>query len=206
MKHSNNLHKLRIKNNLSQSEISKHLKISQGLYCRMERGSVNPSKYLSKLTELLKAKPNEIYNQNEHAEIADVLHAEIPQQLPVFGMPTIDGKGVYISNKFASTTERPDYLKESPNAYACFVVGNYMQPRFNHGELIYVDPSKKVVMEDEVLISTFNKDQEFAEIKCLISEEDNHFLCGTFDSDETTKYNKNDIGRLHSIVGMRKIY
>ncbi len=206
MQHLNNLHKLRIKNNLSQSEVSKHLEISQGLYCRMERGAVNPTKYLNKLSDLLKAKPSEIYNKDEHTEVSNVIQAEIPVNLPVFGMPTLCGKGVYISNKFASTTERPDYLKDSPNGYACFVVGNFMQPRFNHGELIYIDPSKKVVMEDEIIISTFVNEQEFAELKCLISEEDDYFLCGTYDSDETTKYKKSEVGRLHSIVGMRKIY
>ena len=206
MKHSNNLHKLRMERTLSQSEISKHLKISQGLYCRMERGSVDPTKYLPQLSELLKAKPIEIYNRDQHIDVSDFVEANIPINLPVFGMPTLCGRGVYISNKFASTTERPDYLKESPNAYACFVVGNFMQPRFNPGALIYVDPSKKVVMEDEVLISSYHKDQEFAEIKCLISEEDDHFLCGTYDTDETTKYKKSEVGRLHSIVGMRKIY
>ena len=81
-----------------------------------------------------------------------------------------------------------------------------MQPRFSHGELNYNEPSKKVVMEDEVLMSSYHDDQEFAEIKCLIFEEDEHFLCGTYVSDETTNQKKSEVGRLHSIVGMREIY
>ena len=56
MKHSNNLHKLRMEKGLSQSEISKHLNITQGLYCRLERGSVDPTKYLNKLSGRIKWK------------------------------------------------------------------------------------------------------------------------------------------------------
>ena len=204
MKHSNNLHNLRLGNNLSQSEISKHLDISQGLYCRMERGSVDPTKYLAKLSELFKVKTNEIYSGEK--TINEVIYAQIPVNLPVYGMPTLDGKKINISNKFASTTERPDYLKDSPSAYSCFVVGNEMQPRFNHGELIYIDPIKKISNESEILISTFEDDQEIATLQCLISEGDDHYLCATYQSEEHIKILKKDVGRVHAVVGLRQIY
>lgn len=204
MKHSNNLHKLRLENNLSQSEVSKYLNISQGLYCRLERGGVDPTKYLAKLSELFKAKTHEIYSGEKGYE--EVVYSNIPINLPVYGMPTLDGKRINISNKFASTTERPDYLKESPSAYSCFVVGNDMQPRFNHGELIYIDPIKKISNESEVLISTYVDDQEIATLQCLISEDEDHYLCSTYQSDEHTKIPKKNIGRIHSVVGLRQIY
>ena len=204
MKHLNNLHKLRMQNGLSQSEISKKLDITQGLYCRLERGSVDPTKYLNKLSELFKVKREEIYAYKNN--LNNVTEIQIVQQLPVYGMPTLDGKKINISNKFASTTERPDYLKDSPSAYSCFVVGNEMQPRFNHGELIYIDPIKKISNESEILISTFEDDQEIATLQCLISEGDDHYLCATYQSDDHIKILKKDIGRIHAVVGLRQIY
>ena len=95
MRHSNNLHKLRLSNNLSQSEISKHLDISQGLYCRMERGNVDPTKYLAKLSELFKVKTQEIYSGQK--TIDEIVYKNIPVNLPVYGMPTLDGKKINIS-------------------------------------------------------------------------------------------------------------
>lgn len=204
MKHSNNLHKLRLENNLSQSEVSKYLNISQGLYCRLERGGVDPTKYLAKLSELFKAKTHEIYSGEKGYE--EVVYSNIPINLPVYGMPTLDGKRINISNKFASTTERPDYLKESPSAYSCFVVGNDMQPRFNHGELIYIDPIKRISNESEVLVSTFEKDQEIATIQSIISENDDSYLLATYQSDDHITLKKSEIGRIHAIVGLRQIY
>ncbi len=204
MKHSNNLHKLRLENNLSQAEVSKHIKVSQGLYCRMERGSVDPSKYLRQLSELFRVQKEEIYNLKNN--IDNVAQINVSIQLPVFGMPTVCGKAMNITNKFASTTERPDYLKNNQSAYSCFVVGNEMQPRFNHGELIYIDPLKKISNESEILISTFEDDQEIATLQCLISEGDDHYLCATYQSDDHIKILKKDIGRIHAVVGLRQIY
>ena len=204
MKHSNNLHKLRLENSLSQAEVSKHIKVSQGLYCRMERGSVDPSKYLRQLSELFRVQKEEIYNLKNN--IDNVAQINVSIQLPVFGMPTVCGKAMNITNKFASTTERPDYLKNNQSAYSCFVVGNEMQPRFNHGELIYIDPLKKISNESEILISTFEDDQEIATLQCLISEGDDHYLCATYQSDDHIKILKKDIGRIHAVVGLRQIY
>ena len=204
MKHSNNLHKLRLENSLSQSEVSKHIQVSQGLYCRMERGSVDPSKYLKQLSELFRVQKEEIYNLKNN--IDNVAEINVPIQLPVFGMPTVCGKAMNITNKFASTTERPDYLKDNQSAYSCFVVGNEMQPRFKHGELIYVDPLKKIKNDDEVVISTFEDDEEIAFLSCIISENEDHYLCATYQSEKHQKFDKSKIGRVHAVVGLRQIY
>ena len=203
MKHSNNLHKLRMEKGLSQSEMSKHLDITQGLYCRLERGSVDPTKYLNKLSELFRVQKDEIYTYKNNTN--NVTEIQIVQQLPVFGMPTLDGK-INITNKFASTTERPDYLKNNQSAYSCFVVGHEMQPRFKHGELIYIDPIKKIKNDDEVIISTFEDDEEIAILSCIITETDDHYLCATYQSDDHVKFMKSQIGRVHAIVGLRQIY
>lgn len=204
MKHINNLHKLRMEYGYSQAEVSKKLDITQGLYCRLERGSVDPSKYLNKLSELFKVKREEIYAYKNN--LNNVTEVQIVQQLPIYGMPTLDGKKINISNKFASTTERPDYLKDSPTSYGCFVVGNDMQPRFNHGELIYIDPIKRISNESEVLVSTFEKDQEIATIQSIISENDDSYLLATYQSDDHITLKKSEIGRIHAIVGLRQIY
>lgn len=49
-------------------------------------------------------------------------------------------------------TPRPPALMQSRNAYALFVQGKRMSPRYNEGEMIYVHPDLPVVPDNHVLI------------------------------------------------------
>ena len=61
----------RLKLNLKQSEISRKLGVTQSLYSRLEKGEVDPTRYLSKIAKILKCRPNEVFSGDILKEIED---------------------------------------------------------------------------------------------------------------------------------------
>lgn len=74
------------------------------------------------------------------------------RDLPIYGEDRIG----YMSYAFVDPAplglvERPAYLTNT-NAYALRIKDNSMAPRFKAGELVYVDPNRPAVANDEVVI------------------------------------------------------
>ena len=61
----------RLKLNLKQSDISGKLGVTQSLYSRLEKGEVDPTRYLSKIAKILKCRPNEVFSGDILNEIED---------------------------------------------------------------------------------------------------------------------------------------
>ena len=61
----------RLKLNLKQSDISDKLGVTQSLYSRLEKGEVDPTRYLSKIAKILKCRPNEVFSGDILNEIED---------------------------------------------------------------------------------------------------------------------------------------
>ena len=67
-------------------------------------------------------------------------------------MPVQNGEGVQMHKQFVSHTIRPDYLVENLQSYACFIHGSTLSPRYEHGDLVYVDPNRQAKEDDYVVI------------------------------------------------------
>ncbi|WP_319413907.1 S24 family peptidase [uncultured Cohaesibacter sp.] len=51
---------------------------------------------------------------------------------------------------------RPPGLRNSANAYALLVTGKSMSPKFEEGDLVFVDPDRKIGVGDTIIIQTKN--------------------------------------------------
>lgn len=61
-KQINPLKKRRMKTGLTQKQMSEKLGITQSQYSKIENGDTDPTKYLNKLSKILKCEPNDVFS------------------------------------------------------------------------------------------------------------------------------------------------
>ena len=79
----------------------------------------------------------------------------MPRDVPVFGTVAGSelGKGAFqLTADVVEYVRRPPGLATVKDAYALYVEGESMSPKFEPGELVYVHPHRKVVSGDYVVI------------------------------------------------------
>ena len=79
----------------------------------------------------------------------------MPRDVPVFGTVAGSelGKGAFqLTTDVVEYVRRPPGLATVKDAYALYVEGESMSPKFEPGELVYVHPHRKVVSGDYVVI------------------------------------------------------
>jgi phage repressor protein C with HTH and peptisase S24 domain len=89
------------------------------------------------------------------AEVPYTPPGTLPRDLPVLG--TVAGaelgKGAFqLTNDVVDYVRRPPGLIGAKDAYALYVEGESMVPRFEPGELVFVHPHRKVLGNDYVVI------------------------------------------------------
>ena len=62
-----------------------------------------------------------------------------------------------------SYVSRPYGLRSSARAYALIVTGSSMSPQFKEGDLVFVDPDRKINAGDTIIIQTQNFNKEYDE-------------------------------------------
>lgn len=82
-----------------------------------------------------------------------VRHASSYKKIPVMGRVAGSpvGDGHLIIGDAVDRTDCPPWLEDAQDAYALFVVGESMIPRFYPGELIYVHPNRQPRRDDFVV-------------------------------------------------------
>lgn len=77
----------------------------------------------------------------------------VTDRLPVMGMAACGPDGWSLWNgDIIDTIPRPANLAGAPNAYAVYVVGESMEPRYHSGELAHVHPGKPYNIGSYVLV------------------------------------------------------
>lgn len=126
------------------------------------------------------------------------------KDLPVFGTPNISEKigseGLLIDfNRPVEFVTRPYNLFSVENGYAVFVNGFSMSPRYHHGELLYVNPTRPAKPEDYVLIKLKNRHE--AIIRRLVRFDEKIILVSTHNPHKEESYKTDEIEMLDLIIG-----
>ena len=73
--------------------------------------------------------------------------------VPVYGQASCGPDGQFEMNgQIVDHQRRPWSLETVPEAYALYVEGTSMHPRFKEGEIVYVHPGRKPRIEDDVVV------------------------------------------------------
>jgi phage repressor protein C with HTH and peptisase S24 domain len=99
---------------------------------------------------------------------------------------------------------RPASLAGVPNAYAVYVVGVSMEPRYHPGELVHIHPGKPLTVGAYVLVQCRPKndgDPPLAVIKRLARRTGSKIVLEQFNPPKSFDIRSDDIVSIHRVVG-----
>jgi len=95
-------------------------------------------------------------------------------------------------------TFRPADLQGVNDAFAVFVSGNSMVPKYKNGDLVYVHPAKAISKQRYVLIET-TEHKGF--IKQFVGWQDEHLIIQQYNPEQEIKIPREKILRLMLVIG-----
>ena len=130
-----------------------------------------------------------------------------PRDLRVLGMAECGPDGWSLWNgEVIEMTSRPPNLAGAALAYAVYVVGSSMEPRYHSGELVYVHPGRPVDVGAYVLVQVKPKAADAGEapravVKRLVRRSATRVTLEQFNPKKTIELKTSDILSMHRVVG-----
>ena len=126
-------------------------------------------------------------------------------RLPVLGMAECGPDGWSLWNgDVIDMIARPAGLAGVPNAYAVYVLGASMEPRYHPGELVHIHPGKPLTVGAYVLVQRRPKndgDPPLAAIKRLARRTGSKIVLEQFNPPKSFEIKSDDIVSIHRVVG-----
>jgi transcriptional regulator with XRE-family HTH domain len=124
--------------------------------------------------------------------------------LPVYGTPhDLGDDRIHLDMKEPlSFTGRPPMLLGNPRGFGVFMVGDSMSPRFDHGEMFWVDPVQPAQIGDYVL-AVFRDNSAIA--RQLVASGTEAVTLLARNTDTESSYQRGEIKHLFKIVGSRAL-
>jgi phage repressor protein C with HTH and peptisase S24 domain len=198
---------------LSMSDLSKHVLGRNHAYLQqfLERGV--PAKLPEDMRALLApALGVEESDLRDHPLAVPKTLAGAPRFTPspthdrlrVLGMAECGADGWSLWNgDVIDMVEMPANLRGVPGAYAVYVVGASMEPRYHPGELVHIHPGKPLTVGAYVLVQRRAKDGDTprAVIKRLVKRTATKIVLEQFNPQKTFDIRADDIVSIHRVVG-----
>jgi phage repressor protein C with HTH and peptisase S24 domain len=123
--------------------------------------------------------------------------------IPVYGQAVggRDGKFILNGNKIADILAPPK-LSGVPDAYAVYVVGDSMAPRYFSGEAVFVNPRMPIRPGDFVVVQIAADEGEPPEayVKRYVSRDDKILKLEQFNPKKTLQFPRSRVVTLHRII------
>tara|TARA_Y100000004_G_scaffold174638_1_gene213526 strand:+ start:318 stop:950 length:633 start_codon:yes stop_codon:yes gene_type:complete len=206
MKFPNNLYVLRSNRGLQQTEVSEAIGVGQSEYSKMERGDRKLGIHLAKLTKFFEVDQDSILSNASMITKKPVQYETMPliEDLPMFGLPFPNGaEGFQVQKKMFSHCVRPDYLVGVQSAYACFMLSQNMEQRYFYGEILFVDPTLQVKVNDFVVVQVQVGEKISGLVRKVNEITDRQYKLSTLNPKDTEVFKNSDILGVHKIVGSR---
>jgi phage repressor protein C with HTH and peptisase S24 domain len=128
----------------------------------------------------------------------------ITSTIPAYGQASggRDGQFVLNGNKVADIVAPPS-LSGVPDAYAVYVVGTSMEPRYLAGEVVFVNPRLPVRQDDFVvaqIAAEVEGDPPLAYVKRFVSMDDKQLRLAQFNPKKTLTFPRALVVSVHRIV------
>jgi phage repressor protein C with HTH and peptisase S24 domain len=127
------------------------------------------------------------------------------ERLKVLGMAECGPDGWSLWNgDVIDMIPRPANLAGVPGAYAVYVVGASMEPRYHPGELVHIHPGKPLTVGAYVLVQRRPKndgDPPLAVIKRLARRTGSKIVLEQFNPPRTYEIKSDDVVSIHRVVG-----
>lgn len=141
-----------------------------------------------------------------NARLAEVLpprRMEMPKDVPVYGTAAGsggDGAMMINAGDVVDWVRRPPGLVGKRGIYGLYVEGESMEPLFEHGDLIFVDESRKPKSGDRVVIVIANEDHDEAYVKILSRVNNDEVVVRQFNPAAEIKFSRAQVRMIHRVL------
>lgn len=167
---------------ISQSAVAREVGVKQQAVAKIEAGTVERPRFLLELAHALKTTQEWLLDGTgqEEALNGDVdLRTARPapeldardRGLPIYASAEGGKDGMVYSTEPIDWMPLPSPLANVRGAFGVYVVGDSMEPRYEHGELILVNPAKPPRLGDDVLLGNPLDGQTRAMVKRLVGRD-----------------------------------
>ena len=190
----------------SAAQVARALGIMPATYRAYERGENRaPIDAAEKIAKLFGKTIGEVFG-DDTPEISPPLPAPPPggRDLPVLGSARggSDGFDLAAGAAAMSYTDRPANLNGVNGAYAVFVYGASMEPRYYPGEMLHVHPHRPARAGDFVVVQLANGgDDTHGVVKRFVSRSDDALVVEQMNPSKKISYPADDVRAVHLIVG-----
>lgn len=197
---------------MSQAELARAARTTQATIDKIENNRSRQSKFLPAVFLSLGLPLEEIIDQTTHSPRAKgnatigpkVALGATGERIPVYGQAIggDDGRFVLNGNKIADILAPPD-LVGVREAYAVYVVGESMDPRYRAGAIAYVNPGLPVVHRDGVVVQIRDpEDPEtpHAYVKEFVSMDNRRLRVRQFNPPKEIEFPKEQVVSIHKII------
>ncbi len=125
------------------------------------------------------------------------------QQLQVFASAQGGSEGAMVlSNEPVSWLPRDPRLEGVPEAYGCFVSGESMEPAYERGNIMLVNPSAQPEPGDDVVFMREEKDgQRYVLVKRLVKVNAHNWTVKQYNPPKTFTLSRNESAKAHVVIG-----
>lgn len=124
-------------------------------------------------------------------------------KLPAYGQAVAGADGEFIMNgNLVAYVDAPAGLDENKGAYAVYVAGDSMEPRYYDGETVYVDPTKRPLRGMFVVAQILSKegDPPYAFIKRFVRHNADELVLSQFNPEKELVFPSDRVVSVHVIV------
>lgn len=128
--------------------------------------------------------------------------AEITSDLPILGTAAASIVGAVTLGQAIGFLRRPPALLSTPDAYALYVAGDSMEPRYRSGDIVYVNPHRPCRQGDDVVIQTRIKagDDITGYVKTLVSRSPREVVARQYNPLTTIEYRAPTVVAVHRVL------
>lgn len=193
----NNIDKLARHMGVSIGELARRVGMEPHTLRRYARNESQPKPELAlKLAAVFGCDPGE------------VLGFTTPEKIPLSRIPLYGsaeaGLGSDITNmdRAIDHIDRPSFLLSASSAYAVYVIGESMEPRFRPGEIVYVDPAVPIRAGVDVIVQMADEDKLTAIVKEYSGSNDDAIIFKQYNPEKKITIEKFRVTSIHLIRGI----
>ena len=132
--------------------------------------------------------------------------ADFSVTVPVYGQVVGGSEGYFVFNgERLDDILAPSSLRGIKDAYAVYVAGTSMEPRYFAGEAVFVNPRRPVRPGDFVVVQVLEGNEHNHELHCYVKQykgqKNGDYLFWQFNPNQEVKFPKDHVSKIHKIIG-----